>query len=380
MERCPYFAACGGCQYQGVDYAAQLAQKQERLESLLGEFGQVRPILGAEQTLHYRNKVHAAFGFDKKRRVVSGVYQSGSHVIVPVDDCRIEDELADRIVVAVREMLPRYKLPVFDERRGSGWLRHALVRRAVATGEVMLVLVAVSPVFKNQKSFLAELLARFPEIKTVVLNVNDRFGPVVLGEKSKVLFGSGYIEDRLCGLRFRISPSAFYQIHPAQTEKLYRCVLDFAAIRGTETVLDAYCGVGTIGLCAAASAKQVVGVELNADAVRDAIVNAKLNGIKNAWFTAADAGAYLEQMQRDGLRPDLVLMDPPRAGSSRRFLEALLRCAPERVVYVSCDPATLARDLRLLTARRYRAEAIQGVDMFPFTEHVESVVLMSRDG
>ena len=379
MERCPHFTACGGCQFQGVEYAEQLTQKQERLEKLLGAFAPVRPILGAEKPLHYRNKVHAAFGLDKKRRVISGVYQSGSHVIVPIDSCLIENELADRIVVAVREMLQRYKLPVFDERRGSGWLRHVLVRIADATGEVMLVLVAVSPVFKSQRSFLAELLARFPEIKTVVLNVNDRFGPVVLGPKNKTLFGSGYIEDRLCGLRFRISPSSFYQINHAQTEKLYRCVLDLAALRGTETVLDAYCGVGTIGLCAASSAKQIIGVELNRDAVRDAITNAKLNAIKNAWFVAADAGAYLEQTLRDGERPDLVLMDPPRAGSSRRFLDALLRCAPERVVYVSCDPATLARDLKFLTASGvYRAEVIQGVDMFPFTEHVETVVLMTK--
>ena len=379
MERCPHFTACGGCQFQGVEYAEQLSQKQERLEKLLGAFAPVRPILVAEKPVHYRNKVHAAFGLDKKRRVVSGVYQSGSHVIVPMDSCLIENELADRIVVAVREMLQRYKLPVFDERRGSGWLRHVLVRIADATGEVMLVLVAVSPVFKSQRSFLAELLARFPEIKTVVLNVNDHFGPVVLGPKNKTLFGSGYIEDRLCGLRFRISPSSFYQINHTQTEKLYRCVLDLAALRGTETVLDAYCGVGTIGLCAASSAKQIIGVELNRDAVRDAITNAKLNAIKNAWFVAADAGAYLEQMLRDGERPDLVLMDPPRAGSSRRFLDALLRCAPERVVYVSCDPATLARDLKFLTASGvYRAEVIQGVDMFPFTEHVETVVLLSK--
>ena len=379
-KSCPHAARCGGCQYQGLPYAEQLAKKQALAEELLGSFGPVLPILGADKPTHYRNKVHAAFGYDRQRRVVSGVYQPGSHVIVPVENCLIEDETADRVIAAVRELLPKLKLSVYDERRGGGWLRHVLVRRGFATGQLMVVLVAVSPVFRNQKAFLAELLGRFPEIRTVVLNVNDRFGPVVLGPKSKALYGDGYIEDELCSLRFRVSPSAFYQINSAQCEKLYAAAIDFAGLTGTETVLDAYCGVGTIGLCAAAKAKQVVGVELNREAVRDAIANARLNGIKNAFFAAGDAGAYMDNMLREGGRPDVVLMDPPRAGSDRRFLEALIRCAPKRVVYVSCAPDTLRRDLEILSRGGYRAEAIRPVDMFPYTEHVESVVLMSRGG
>lgn len=377
-KSCPHAARCGGCQYQGLPYAEQLAKKQALAEELLGSFGPVLPILGADEPTHYRNKVHAAFGYDRQRRVVSGVYQPGSHVIVPVEDCLIEDETADRVIAAVRELLPKLKLSVYDERRGGGWLRHVLVRRGFVTGQLMVVLVAVSPVFRNQKAFLSELLGRFPEIRTVVLNVNDRFGPVVLGPKSKALYGDGYIEDELCGLRFRVSPSAFYQINSAQCEKLYAAAIDFAGLTGTETVLDAYCGVGTIGLCAAAKAKQIVGVELNREAVRDAIANARLNGIKNAFFAAGDAGAYMENMLREGGRPDVVLMDPPRAGSGRRFLEALIRCAPKRVVYVSCAPDTLLRDLEILSRGGYRAEAIQPVDMFPFTEHVECVVKLSR--
>ena len=371
---CPHAALCGGCQYQALPYSEQLRVKQARAEALFSSFAPVSPILGADEPLHYRNKVHAAFGYDRQRRVISGVYQPGSHAIVPVDDCLIEDETADRIVAAIRALLPKLKLPVYDERRGSGWLRHVLVRRGAKTGQTMVVLVAVSPVFKNQKAFLSELLGQFPEIVTVVLNVNDRFGPVVLSPKSKVLYGSGYIEDELCGLRFRISPSAFYQINAAQCEKLYAKAIEFAALDGTQTLLDAYCGVGTIGLCAAAKARQVVGVELNREAVRDAIANAKLNGVKNAWFTAGDAGEYMEGMLREGRRPDVVLMDPPRAGSDRRFLDSLIRCAPERVVYVSCGPDTLRRDLEILTRGGYRVEAVQPVDMFPFTEHVETVV------
>ena len=375
IPACPHAKRCGGCQYQGLDYAEQLAKKQAQAEALFGSFAPVAPILGAEEPLHYRNKVHAAFGFDPQRRVVSGVYQPGSHVIVPVGDCLIEDETADRVIAAIRALLPKLKIPVYDERRGSGWLRHVLVRRGFATGELMVVLVAVSPVFKNQKAFLAELLAAFPAIRTVVLNVNDRFGPVVLGPKSKVLCGDGNIEDILCSLRFRLSPTAFYQINSAQCEKLYAKVIEFAALTGAETVLDAYCGVGTIGLCAAAQAKQVIGVELNREAVRDAIANAKLNGVKNAWFTAGDAGEYMEGMLRAGQRPDVVLMDPPRAGSDRRFLDALIRCAPPRVVYVSCGPDTLRRDLEILTRGGYRVEAVQPVDMFPFTEHIETVCI-----
>ncbi len=378
IPACPHAKRCGGCQYQGLDYAEQLAKKQAQAEALFGSFAPVAPILGAEEPLHYRNKVHAAFGFDPQRRVVSGVYQPGSHVIVPVGDCLIEDETADRVIAAIRALLPKLKIPVYDERRGSGWLRHVLVRRGFATGELMVVLVAVSPVFKNQKAFLAELLAAFPAIRTVVLNVNDRFGPVVLGPKSKVLCGDGNIEDILCSLRFRLSPTAFYQINSAQCEKLYAKVIEFAALTGAETVLDAYCGVGTIGLCAAAQAKQVIGVELNREAVRDAIANAKLNGVKNAWFTAGDAGEYMEGMLRAGQRPDVVLMDPPRAGSDRRFLDALIRCAPPRVVYVSCGPDTLRRDLEILTRGGYRVEAVQPVDMFPFTEHIETVCLLSK--
>ena len=375
---CPHHRLCGGCRYQGVDYAEQLQEKQRRAEALLGRFAPVSPILGADAPLHYRNKVHAAFGFDRNRRVVSGVYRAESHVIVPVDDCLSEDEVCDRVIVFIRELVLRLHIPVYDERRQSGWLRHVLLRRAVATGQLMVVLVAVSPIFKSQRAFLSALLAQFPAIRTVVLNVNDRFGPVVLGAKNKVIYGDGYIEDELCALRFRISPSAFYQVNHAQTEKLYATALDFAALRGDETVLDAYCGIGTIGLCAGAQCRQLVGVELNAEAVRDAIANARLNKVKNAWFTSGDAGQYMERMALDGQRPDLVFMDPPRAGSDRRFLEALLRVAPARVVYVSCEPTTLARDLAILTERAYRAERIQPVDMFPYTEHVECVTMMTK--
>ena len=375
---CPHRRACGGCQLQNLSYAEQLGHKQRREIGLLGRFGHVEVIWGMEEPYHYRNKVHAAFALDRRRQIVSGIYQSSSHAVVPVDSCLIEDELADRIIVTIRSMLREFKLPVYDERNGTGWLRHVLVRRGFHSGQVMVVLVAASPIFKNRKPFLARLLAAYPEITTVVLNVNDRFGSMLLGPKSTALYGPGYIEDELCKLKFRISPSSFYQINPVQTERLYGEAIRLAGLSGEETVLDAYCGIGTIGLCAAAQAKQVIGVELNAEAVKDAIVNAKLNGIKNAWFTAGDAGQFMERMAADGQRPDAVFMDPPREGSDEKFLRSLLRVSPVRVVYISCNPETMQRDLSILVKGGYKVRHIQPVDMFPHTDHIETVVLLTK--
>ena len=375
---CPYAKKCGGCQLQHLPYEQQLKRKQGRAIALLGQFGHVEPILGMDNPTRYRNKVHAAFALDKRRKVVSGIYQPGSHAIVPVEDCMIEDAAADAVIRDIRAMLPAFKIQVFDERSGTGWLRHVLVKRGFATGQLMVVLVAVNPIFKLQKPFLKQLLEQHPEISTVVLNINDRFGPVVLGTREKVLYGSGYIEDILCGKRFRISARSFYQINPVQTELLYGKALEFADLTGKETVLDAYCGIGTIGIAASAQARQVIGVELNRDAVKDAIANARLNGITNCWFSCADAGEYMEQMAKDGMRPDLVFMDPPRAGSDERFLSSLLRVSPARVVYVSCDPETLARDLQFLCTGGYQVRRIQPVDMFPFTGHLETVCLLSK--
>ena len=375
---CPKRKQCGGCQLMHLPYAGQLERKQARLVKLLGKFCRVEPILAMERPYHYRGKVQAAFGTDGRGRIISGVYQSGSHRIVSVDDCLLEDETADRIIVDIRKLMPRFKMTAYDERRCQGFLRHVLVRRSVSTGEVMAVLVAASPIFPLQKPFLAALREKHPEITTVVLNINDKFTPLVLGKREKVLFGPGFIEDELCGLRFRISPASFYQVNPAQTARLYETAMDFAGLSGRERVLDAYCGTGTIGLVAAQKAASVAGVELNRDAVRDAIENAKRNGIKNAWFTCADAGDFMQQAAKEGERCDVVFMDPPRAGAGPEFLSALLALQPARVVYVSCDPETLARDLGVLKHGGYRVLRIQPVDMFPHTEHVETVVLMSR--
>ena len=376
---CPNAKKCGGCQLQNMDYERQLAFKQDKVRSLIGAACLVKPIIGMERPFHYRNKVQAAFDTDRRGHIISGVYQSSTHRIVPVDNCLLEDEIADRIIVTIRKMLPRYRLTAYNEYTGKGFLRHVLVKRGFATGEVMVVLVSSTQIFPPQKAFVAELVKLHPEISTVILNVNDKFTSLVLGKQEKVLYGKGTIEDVLCSCRFRISAKSFYQINPVQTEILYNTAIEYAQLTGREAVLDAYCGIGTIGMVASKSAGKVTGVELNADAVKDAIFNARLNDIKNCWFTCGDAGDFMEQMAAEGEKADVVFLDPPRAGSTEKFISSLARMAPDRVVYVSCNPETLARDLRVFHRYGYDAKIAQPVDMFPHTEHVETVCLLSRN-
>ena len=377
-EKCPYAKKCGGCQMQNLPYQQQLAVKQKRLGELLGKYGKIQPIIGMDNPYHYRNKCHAALGLDSKGKIISGIYQSSEHRIVAVESCMIEDEKADEIIRSIRGMMKDFKITAYDEKKDTGFLRHILVKRSYKTGETMAVLVTTSPIFKLQKPFLKALLEKHPEITTIIMNINTAYTPVVLGQQEKILYGPGYITDELCGLKFRISAKSFYQVNSRLTETLYNTAIGFAGLTGKETVLDAYCGTGTIGLTAAGKCKSVSGVEINKDAVKDAIKNAKINGIENAWFTCADAGEFMLQMAADRQRCDVVFMDPPRAGSDERFLSSLIKMKPERVVYISCNPETLARDLQALTAGGYRVKRIQPVDMFPHTEHVETVVLMSR--
>lgn len=376
---CPLYKKCGGCQLQNLTYEEQLRWKERRIIGLMGKFGRVEPVIGMENPLHYRNKVQAAFGLDRKKRVISGVYQSSSHRIVPVDRCMIEDQAADAIIVTVRKLLTVFKLMPYNVDTGRGFLRHVLVRRGFASGQVMVVLVTGSPVFPSKNHFVGALLKKHPEITTVLQNINPGRTSLVLGTQEKTLFGPGYIEDELCGCVFRISAQSFYQVNPVQTRALYEKAMEYASLTGRETVVDAYCGTGTIGLIAAKrGAKQVVGVEVNHEAVRDAISNAKRNHIKNARFYCADAGEWMREMAASGEQADVVFMDPPRAGSDEAFLSSLLTLAPERVVYISCNPETLARDVLFLTKRGYRVKKIQPVDMFPFTNHIETVVSLAR--
>ena len=377
-KKCPLYKKCGGCQLQNLSYAEQLKFKQRKVEKLLGEFARVEPIIGMAEPYHYRNKVQAAFATARNGKIISGVYQSGTHSIVCVDSCLTEDRKADEIIVSIRNMLKSFRIQPYDERSGGGTLRHVLVKRGFKTNQIMVVLVTSGPIFPAKNNFVKALRKEHPDITTIVHNINPYQTSLVLGERENVLYGTGKIEDELCGLTFRISPRSFYQINPVQTEVLYNTAMEYAGMTGSEKVIDAYCGIGTIGLVASKRAGEVIGVELNRDAVHDAIANAKRNGIKNVRFFCDDAGEFMLGMAQDGEKADIVFMDPPRAGSDECFLSSLVTLAPKKIVYISCNPETQQRDLRLLTKRGYKVEKIQPVDMFPHTNHVETVVLLSQ--
>lgn len=375
---CPVSGKCGGCKWIHKTYPEQLKEKEKWVRELLAPFCKTEPIIGMEQPLHYRNKVHAVFGEDRKHNIISGIYEEGTHKIVPVNSCLIENEKADAIIVSIRELLKSFKIRTYNEDTGYGLLRHVLIRTGQTTGQIMVVLVLASPIMPSKNNFVKALLKLHPEITTIVVNVNNRGTSMVLGDKEQVIYGKGYIEDVLCGKTFRISSKSFYQVNPVQTENLYNKALEFAALKGTETVLDAYCGTGTIGIIAADKAGKVIGVELNADAVKDAKENAKRNNVKNIQFYQNDAGKFLVEMAEQGAKVDVVLMDPPRSGSDEAFLSSVVKMQPAKVVYVSCNPETLARDLKYLTRKGYKVKRAVGCDMFPFTGSVESVCLLER--
>ena len=377
-SHCPYSARCGICTLGHLPYAEQLQHKQQMIEKLLGKLCPVEPILGMADPTHYRSKVHAVIGTDRDKRPVSGVYALGTHYVVPVRGCLIEDERADRIIQTIVSMIPRYKLRIYNENTHRGFLRHVLVRTGHVTGQILVVLVTTAAEFPGGKAFVTELVEKHPEITSVVLNINQKETSMVLGTKDVVLHGTGYMEDEICGKRFRISPQSFYQVNARQTEVLYRTAIEYAGLTGKETLLDAYCGTGTIGLCASDHVKQLIGVELNANAVRDAKENARLNRVANAKFVCDDAGRFMVKMAREGLPLDVLIMDPPRSGSDEKFLSSVLTLKPRTVVYVSCGPESLARDAAYLVKGGYRAVKAVPVDMFPYTEHVETVVLLSR--
>lgn len=375
---CPVYKKCGSCKYMDLDYEKHLSMKQKQVEGFLSKFCKVEKIHGMYHPYHYRNKVHAVFGRDKRGNIISGVYKEGTHDIVPVETCLIEDKKADEIIGTIRTLLKSFKIKTYDEDTGYGLFRYVLVRRGFKSGEIMVVLVIGSPVFPSKNNFVKALRKEHPEITTVVLNINDRTDSMILGDKEHVLYGKGYIEDTLCGLTFRISSKSFYQVNPVQTEALYKKAITLAGLTGKETVIDAYCGIGTIGLIASKDAKEVFGVELNRDAIRDAIANAKRNDIKNTRFYCADAGEFMVALANEGKSADVVIMDPPRSGSAEVFLDAVATLAPKKLVYVSCNPETLARDLEYLKKKGYQAGEAWPFDMFPWTGHVETVVLLER--
>lgn len=411
---CPVSRECGACQHVDVPYAQQLANKDARVAKLFADVADasaLRPIVGMEHPYHYRNKVASPYapgrklpggdgraagkrdgrsakaagtrggkrGQGARREVLCGMYAAGTHRIIPTDGCLIENEEAKRIIRAVRDLMGRFGIEPYREDAGTGFLRHAVVRVGHTSGEILVTLVTNGREFPGSKAFCRELVKRCPAITTVVQNVNERQTNVILGEREQTLYGPGFILDKLCGLSFRISSRSFYQVNAVQTEVLYRRAIELAHLSGAEIVVDAYCGTGTIGLVAAKQgAAQVIGVDSVASAVRDARENARHNGVENARFVAADAGDFMRELAAQGERVDVLLMDPPRAGSTEAFLDATVRLGPSRIVYISCNPETHARDLAFLQERGYVVRAVQPVDMFPHTDHIETIALVER--
>ena len=375
---CPYWKKCGGCDYQGIPYEKQLAEKQAYMKKLMKPFGFVEPIVGMKNPYNYRHKVNAAFDITKQGKIIAGVYKKNSHDVVDIENCMIENQEADAIIRDIKGLLRSFKIKTYDEDTGYGLLRHVLVRKGYATGQIMVVLVLASPILPSKNNFVKAIRKLHPDISTVVINVNDRKTSMVLGERNITVYGKGFIEDRLCGCTFRISPTSFYQINPQQTELLYNTAIKFAGLTGQERVIDAYCGTGTIGIIASSKAKEVIGVELNSDAIRDAVKNARRNDVKNITFYNEDAGDFMVKMAEKGEKADVVIMDPPRTGSTEAFLSSVVKLSPTRLVYVSCGPDTLARDLKYLTKHGYKMKKCTPFDCFPFTEHVETSVLLVK--
>lgn len=369
---------CGGCPLLLTDYEEQLKQKRKYVQKLLGNYGKVQPVLGMKDPYHYRNKAISTFAQGKGRHLISGIYARGTHFVLPVESCLLHHPRLDQAVDAVRKAAAECKYRPYDEDRRIGLIRHVLVRHSRLTDELLVVLVTASPVLPGARNFVKKVRELCPGVASIVQNINPRDTSAVLGFSEKVLYGRGYIVDELCGVRFRIAASSFFQVNPVQTEILYRTAIDAARIDKHQKVLDAYCGVGTIGLAAAPYAGSVLGIEKNASAVKCAIQNARENHIGNARFENADATAAIRKMAARGEHIDVVFMDPPRAGSTPEFLDAVTRLQPERLVYISCNPQTQKRDLEILVKKGWQVRRIQPVDMFPHTEHVETVVSLSK--
>ena len=394
-SRCPVSALCGGCSMIDVPYDEQIREKWETLEDLIGDYVVPDPFIRMKAPEHYRHKVTSVFAPDRKGRPVCGIYREGTHEVVPVKSCLIDHIQADRIIQTIYSLLPSFRIHVYDEDMDMGLLRYVQVRAARATKEIMVTLVLTDPVLPSRNTFVRELTKRHPEITTIVLNVNDRDTTMVLGNRETIIYGKGYIEDDLCGKRFRISSRSFYQINPLMTEKLYNIAVDCAALSGRENVLDAYCGIGTIGIIAAPHARRVLGVELNSDAVRDAQHNIAMNELDNIEILQGDATEFMTGLAQRLTDPeegaernpasgsarrqerfDVLFMDPPRSGATEDFMRAACAIRPKKIVYISCSPWSLQRDLAFFTENGYVTKKAIPVDMFPYTGGIETVCLL----
>lgn len=375
---CRLFKRCGGCQLK-EEYSHQLRWKQAKAERLLSKFSKCNKIIGMKNPYNYRNKVQHGFYTNPSRQIISGIYQSGSGRIVPCDSCMLEDSKADKIIITIKNLMRSLKIFPYNPNTDKGLIRHVMIRKGFHSGEYLVCIITSKSTFPVRKKFVSELVRLHPCITTIIQNVCVNPIPLTMGEQEFILYGKGYIEDTLCGKKFKISAKSFYQVNPIQTEILYRTAIEFAGLTKKDIVLDCYCGTGTIGIIASDYCKEVIGVELNSTAIADAEKNATENECINISFINDDSGRFMQKMAHSGKKADVVFTDPPRTGSDKRFLESLVRLSPKKIVYISCGIESLERDLLLLCKMGYSVRKIQPVDMFPHTKHVECVVLMSRD-
>ena len=376
QPKCKICTSCGGCQYQQLDYKAQLKYKTKRVKEALSRIAHVKqdvlPCIGADNPYNYRNKIQVPFVKDKNGVVKFGFYKENTHIIMPIKECAIENKKAAPILWDIKLLLEEMNIPTYNEDNGQGILRYVLIRTSYHYDELMVVLVTTQMNFPGQRNFINELVSKHPEITTIVENVNSRRTNVILGDKEKVLYGPGHIKDDILGLTFEISASSFFQINPEQVEKLYATALNLVTPNKEEVVLDAYSGVGAIGLIAARNAKRVISVEINKFAHKNAIENAKRNNVNNIEFACDDAGKFISKYIGD---IDVLIMDPPRSGSDETFLSVVKNKKIKKIIYVSCNPETLARDIAYLSDL-YEVKYVQPVDMFPMTAHVETVACL----
>lgn len=381
---CENFSKCGGCVWRHISYEEECRIKQQKVIDAVTRIGGIKdavfaPIIACDNTLRYRNKAQLPIGLDKNGEVQIGFYAFHSHRIVNCTDCVLQPEIFAKVIEVTRNFISRTDNDIYDERTGKGRLRHLYIRIGEVTNELMVCYVVNGNGLKQEDLLVKMLRGSFPNLTSVIINSNREDTNVILGSKNRTAFGKDYITDELCGLKFKISPFSFWQVNRKQAEKLYNKAKEYANLKSDEILLDLYCGTGTIGLTMAEECKTLVGVEIVQDAINDAEENAKMNGINNARFICADAPKAAEKLKNDGLKPDVIILDPPRKGCGEELVKTIFEMSPSRVVYVSCDPATLARDLKYFTEGYYSVEEITPCDMFSRTAHVESVCLIVKN-
>lgn len=379
---CPVYADCGGCQLQHLSYAGQLRMKQQQVKDALTRIGhldiEVLPVIGCNNPWNYRNKMQFPAASGAEGKISIGCYAAATHSVIDTGSCMIQKEANNEVLTTVRKWMQRYGISAYDEKTGKGLIRHVMSRVGVHSGEVMAVLITSAYDIPHKKELVEWLTKYVPNLVSVVQNINKKPTNIVMGNKTRVLYGQPTITDSLGALSFNISAQSFFQVNSEQAEKLYNKALEYAALSGNETVVDVYCGTGTISLYLAKHAGKVYGIEIVAPAIEDAKKNAQENNCNNAEFILGDAAEKLPQLLAEEVRPDVVVVDPPRAGCEQKVLKAIADVEPQRIVYVSCNPASLARDLAYLAERGYKSMAAQPVDMFPMTSHVETVVWLSK--